>query len=377
MRTRENRYYHDPTTNQQKFAITTDAWTSCTNIGFLAVTLHWIDESWTMKRILLDMIPLHERHTGNYISEKILETISFYNIGSRIVSATTDNASNMDLNTFAGYIRKSQPLFEELKRIFQANGKPFLVPDLDVPTRWNSTTTPILSSSTHPTMEDLHLIFPAILKILYDALSSEIQIKSQIAQQIIKLSAFDNETAPIIREVLYSVYAQYSNEEISSTVNTNDSRNYFRKHRNENSNKIVVVQYCSKMLGILLQNIRGELSGVDTLLRVLSHKQSLKLKRGRRSRVNANYEVRINDFLNCSFDLKKMTTNCLNIREKMMLRMRPIKILDYALSNPEEDDEIDDEMLDKMYMKRFNAGLFTLQLDDLTIAWIYYEEPHG
>ncbi|CAG8675571.1 7113_t:CDS:1, partial [Gigaspora rosea] len=82
---------------QHKFAITTDAWTSCTNLEFLAITLHWIDETWTMKRILLDMIPLHERHTGNYITEKIVETISFYNIGSRIVSATTDNASNMEL----------------------------------------------------------------------------------------------------------------------------------------------------------------------------------------------------------------------------------------------------------------------------------------
>ena len=43
------------------------------------------------------------------------------------------------LRNFASYIRKSQPLFEDLKRIFQANGRPFLVPDLDVPTRWNST----------------------------------------------------------------------------------------------------------------------------------------------------------------------------------------------------------------------------------------------
>ncbi|CAG8617048.1 10664_t:CDS:2, partial [Dentiscutata erythropus] len=84
-------------TSQQKFVITTDAWTSCTNLGFLAITLHWIDETWTMKRILLDMIPLHERHTGNYLTEKIVETISSYNIGSRIVSATTDNASNMEL----------------------------------------------------------------------------------------------------------------------------------------------------------------------------------------------------------------------------------------------------------------------------------------
>jgi len=47
------------------------------------------------------------------------------------------------LRIFASYIRKSQPLFEELKKIFELKGKPFLMPDLDVPTRWNSTYTMI------------------------------------------------------------------------------------------------------------------------------------------------------------------------------------------------------------------------------------------
>ncbi|CAG8532100.1 2926_t:CDS:10, partial [Racocetra fulgida] len=40
-----------------------------------------------------------------------------------------------------------------------------------------------------------------------------------------------------------------------------------------------------------------------------------------------------------------------------------------------EDDEIDDETLDEIYLRRLSAGLFTLQLIDLTIAWICYEEP--
>ncbi|CAG8757276.1 10952_t:CDS:2, partial [Dentiscutata erythropus] len=83
--------------SKNKFAITTDAWTSCTNLGFLAITLHWINEHWAMKHILLDMISLHEQHTGSYISKKVLEMISFYGIGSRIISVTTDNAPNMDV----------------------------------------------------------------------------------------------------------------------------------------------------------------------------------------------------------------------------------------------------------------------------------------
>ncbi|CAG8475158.1 15601_t:CDS:2, partial [Cetraspora pellucida] len=48
-----------------KVSITTDAWSSCTNQAFLSVTLHWIDDQWQMQRILLDFIPLHERHTDD------------------------------------------------------------------------------------------------------------------------------------------------------------------------------------------------------------------------------------------------------------------------------------------------------------------------
>ena len=173
------------TTTQNKFAITTDVWTSCTNLSYLAVTLHWINENWSSSKILLDMVPLHERHTGSYIAEKIFETITYYGIGSRILAVTTDNASSMlvfgnilsemlqsrcnnldfeqvrcaahvlnlavsdgmkvvsnsiiKLRNFAIHIRRSQPIFEKLKKIFEVNDQSFLVPDLDVPTRWNST----------------------------------------------------------------------------------------------------------------------------------------------------------------------------------------------------------------------------------------------
>ncbi|CAG8761808.1 16027_t:CDS:2, partial [Rhizophagus irregularis] len=40
---------------------------------------------------------------------------------------------------FAIAIRSSQVLFEELKKIFELKQRPFLVPEIDVSTRWNST----------------------------------------------------------------------------------------------------------------------------------------------------------------------------------------------------------------------------------------------
>ena len=124
-------------------------------------------------------------YTGLNISKAVLEVISFYEIGKNIIAATTDNGSNMatfaahlqqalkesfnnayfqhyhcaalTLNlivmeglklvdtaivkarSFASTIRNSQPIFRELKQIFDMKNRHFLVPDLDVPTRWNST----------------------------------------------------------------------------------------------------------------------------------------------------------------------------------------------------------------------------------------------
>ena len=61
----------------------------------LAITLHWIDDNWKMQHILLDIIPLHERHTGKNLAAAFLETIEYYDIGSCILTITTDNAYNM------------------------------------------------------------------------------------------------------------------------------------------------------------------------------------------------------------------------------------------------------------------------------------------
>ncbi|CAG8816301.1 21242_t:CDS:2, partial [Cetraspora pellucida] len=72
--------------------------------------------------------------------------------------------------------------------------------------------TSILLSSTHPTMEDLHIIFSTILSILCD-----------IAITVYKL--------------LYSAYTQYKEFDISITKDDIDfPRNYFKKHQDEKLN---------------------------------------------------------------------------------------------------------------------------------------------
>jgi hypothetical protein len=165
-------------------SLTTDSWSSCTNQAYLSMTLHWIDEQWCMKKILLDIIPIHENHTGLALANNFLNTLKDYNIGSKILAVTTDNAGNMvtfgqhlskmlaeeynnnefmhlrcaahilnlavqagiklinepiaKARKFSSKVRNSQPLLEELKKIFAMKERPFLVPEVDTPTRWNS-----------------------------------------------------------------------------------------------------------------------------------------------------------------------------------------------------------------------------------------------
>ena len=48
-----------------------------------------------MKHILLDFIPICERHTGIVFAENIFNTLKEYNIEKKILAVTTDNAANM------------------------------------------------------------------------------------------------------------------------------------------------------------------------------------------------------------------------------------------------------------------------------------------
>ncbi|CAB4377208.1 unnamed protein product [Rhizophagus irregularis] len=168
-----------------KVTITTDVWTACTNQAYMSVTLHWIDDEWKMYCILLDLVSLYERHTGVTLANTMYTIINDFGLGEKIIAITTDNASNMNVfgqnftqllsdnhgnvlsrrvrcaahilnlvvrdgldavgksiikaQKFAIAIRSSQVLFEELKKIFELKQRPFLVPEIDVSTRWNST----------------------------------------------------------------------------------------------------------------------------------------------------------------------------------------------------------------------------------------------
>lgn len=82
--------------SQPYFACTTDLWTSRTVDSYMAVTIHFISDSWEMQSWCLGCAAMHSDHTGENIREVLEETvIQTWKLDmARLSGITTDNASS-------------------------------------------------------------------------------------------------------------------------------------------------------------------------------------------------------------------------------------------------------------------------------------------
>ncbi|CAG7734029.1 unnamed protein product, partial [Allacma fusca] len=95
---------------QSKVSLIIDGWTSKTQHSFLGIIIQWITDDWELVRIPLDLHLLQGDHSGKNIAQAVGRVVSEFEIWSKLLAITTDNASNMD--TF----------FEEFARIADQNG---------------------------------------------------------------------------------------------------------------------------------------------------------------------------------------------------------------------------------------------------------------
>ncbi|CAH2108873.1 unnamed protein product [Euphydryas editha] len=76
-------------------SLTIDEWKDLQLRSFLGVTVHFI-ENFEMKSINIACEPLHDNHTGEYLSEMINKICDVWGLShDKIVSITTDNGSNI------------------------------------------------------------------------------------------------------------------------------------------------------------------------------------------------------------------------------------------------------------------------------------------
>lgn len=82
---------------QSRVAVTTDLWTSDNQKrGYMAITAHFIDESWTLRNIIMRFIYVPAPHTADVIGEELYESLVEWNLDEKISSVTLDNCTTND-----------------------------------------------------------------------------------------------------------------------------------------------------------------------------------------------------------------------------------------------------------------------------------------
>jgi hypothetical protein len=94
-----------------KISITTDLWTGKNQKAYICITIHFIDDAWRLRNLLLDFSEFDGAHDGDNIARSIIGTLDDYGITHKvslacssaffspnwkfqILGVTTDNATN-------------------------------------------------------------------------------------------------------------------------------------------------------------------------------------------------------------------------------------------------------------------------------------------
>lgn len=99
------------TMHQSRVAITTDMWTAdIQKKGYMAVTAHFIDDSWKLRSIIMRFVYVPAPHNAETICEVLYESLLEWNIDDKLMTVTVDNCTTNDkaIETIVGKIGKKK-----------------------------------------------------------------------------------------------------------------------------------------------------------------------------------------------------------------------------------------------------------------------------
>ncbi|XP_038882263.1 zinc finger BED domain-containing protein RICESLEEPER 1-like [Benincasa hispida] len=101
-----------------KITLTTDMWTSNHQTkSYMAVTTHFVDDSWVLQNKIIRFIYVSSPHTSEILYEEIMECLLDWNIDRKLSSVTVDNCStnnsmvNMLVDSLCGNLILDGSLF--------------------------------------------------------------------------------------------------------------------------------------------------------------------------------------------------------------------------------------------------------------------------
>ncbi|KAL6553826.1 hypothetical protein OROMI_019499 [Orobanche minor] len=77
-----------------RICLTSDMWTSCQTLGYMCLTAHYVDSTWTLKSKVLNFLHLETGHSGHDMYSEVIRLLQEWGIQHKIFSITLDNASS-------------------------------------------------------------------------------------------------------------------------------------------------------------------------------------------------------------------------------------------------------------------------------------------
>lgn len=78
------------------YSATTDLWSSRVMQPYLSLTLHFINDDWTLRSVCLQTAYFHDEHKGEIIAQVLKDALSSWNLPEdRLTCMTTDSGTNM------------------------------------------------------------------------------------------------------------------------------------------------------------------------------------------------------------------------------------------------------------------------------------------
>ncbi|CAI0465098.1 unnamed protein product [Linum tenue] len=87
--------------NLGRISVTADLWTATNQkMGYMAVTGHFIDNSWKLRNIMLRFMYVPAPHTSQRLADRLFDSLLDWNIAGKLSSITLDNCTTNDSMIF-------------------------------------------------------------------------------------------------------------------------------------------------------------------------------------------------------------------------------------------------------------------------------------
>ncbi|KAJ0508003.1 putative HAT dimerization domain, ribonuclease H-like superfamily, hAT-like transposase, RNase-H [Helianthus annuus] len=80
-----------------RICLTTDLWSSITTDGYMALTAHYIDDSWVLRKKILNFKVIPPPHSGKLLAEYLVNFLGNWGIEKKVFTITVDNAKYNDV----------------------------------------------------------------------------------------------------------------------------------------------------------------------------------------------------------------------------------------------------------------------------------------